>query len=362
MKPLISEEIARIAPYEPGKPLEELAREMGSDWPDGAIKLASNENPLGPSPKAIEAARKALNDAHRYPDGGAYYLRHALAERLRFHERQIIVGAGSNEIIDLLIQTLVAPDEEVLAPACSFACYRLSAEAHRRTFRETPNGSNFQYDLPALAAAATEKTKLVFLANPNNPTGAYANRNDFDHFVKALPPHVVLAVDEAYYEYVRAEDYASALDWLEQRPRLVVLRTFSKIYGLAGLRVGFAVASQEICDSLHRVRLPFNVSSIAQAAARAALDDTEHLERSRRLNCAEIERVAAALGVLGLEVLPSQGNFLLVGVKHGAYQALLKKGVIVRPMGLYGLPNHLRITIGSEAENTRLLLALPEVI
>jgi histidinol-phosphate aminotransferase len=362
MKPLVSEEIARIAPYEPGKPLEELAREMGSDWPGGAIKLASNENPLGPSPKAIEAARKALSDAHRYPDGSTFYLRHALAERLGFHDRQILVGAGSNEIIDLLIQTLVAPDEEVLAPACSFACYRLSAEAHRRVFRETPNAANLQYDLPALAAAATEKTKLVFLANPNNPTGAYANRMDFEHFVKALPPHVVLAVDEAYYEYARAGDYPTALEWLERRPRLVVLRTFSKIHGLAGMRVGFGVASQEICDALHRVRLPFNVNSIAQAAARAALEDLEHVERSQRLNSAEIVRVASALQGLGLEVFPSQANFLLVGVQRGAYQALLKKGVIVRAMGSYGLPDHLRITIGTEAENTRLLQALPEVI
>jgi histidinol-phosphate aminotransferase len=357
MKPLVEESIARIAPYEPGKPLEELERELGIH---DIIKLASNENPLGPSPKAVEAAKRALSEAHRYPDGAAYYLRGALASHLGVGEKQVLVGAGSNELIDLLIQTFVAPDEEVLAPAVSFACYRLSAEAHRRTFRETANSAEFKYDLRALAAAATEKTKLVFLANPNNPTGAYANREAFDELVRTLPAHVVLAVDEAYFEYVRAADYPPAMEWLGRRERLVVLRTFSKIYGLAALRVGYAIAAPELCDYVHRVRLPFNVSAVAQAAARAALDDGEHVERSRRLNAAELPRVAAALRELGLEVLPSQGNFLLVKCK--VYQPLLKKGVIVRPMGGYGLPEYVRITIGTEAENNRLLAALPEVL
>jgi len=357
MKPLVEESIAHIAPYEPGKPLEELQRELGIG---DVIKLASNENPLGPSPKAVEAATRALADAHRYPDGAAFYLRGAIAEHMRVSERQVLVGAGSNELIDLLIQTFVAHDEEVLAPAVSFACYRLSAEAHRRHFRETANSAEFKYDLRALAAAATEKTKLVFLANPNNPTGAYADGEAFDRLVRELPAHVVLAVDEAYFEYVRAGDYPSALKWLSQRERLVVLRTFSKIHGLAALRVGFAVAAPEICDYVHRVRLPFNVNSIAQAAARAALDDVEHVERSRRLNSAEIVRVAEALGKTGIEVLPSQANFLLA--KCRVYQPLLKRGVIVRPMGSYGLPDYVRITIGTEAENHRLLAALPEVL
>ncbi len=370
MKSLVTSDIARIAPYEPGKPLDELERELGDDWPAaGIIKLASNENPLGPSPKALEAARRALGDAHRYPDGAAFHLRAAIAEHLRRHSvdgKQIMVGAGSNELIDLLVQTFVAPDEEVLAPACSFACYRLSTAAHRRGFDETPNGARFAYDLDALVSAVTERTKVVFLANPNNPTGAYAGRAAFGRLVETLPPHVLLVVDEAYFEYTRADDYLSALEWLGKRERLVVLRTFSKIHGLAALRVGYGVATAEICDYIHRVRLPFNVSAVGQAAARAALDDVDHVERSRRLNAVEIVRVGERLSALGLQVLPSQANFVLVdfGARSGRdiNRALLKKGVIVRPMGSYGLPHHLRITVGTEAENARLLEALPEVL
>jgi histidinol-phosphate aminotransferase len=367
MKPLVTSDIAHIVPYEPGKPLEELQREMGAAWPaSGAVKLASNENPLGPSPLGIEAARRALGDAHRYPDGATFQLRGALAEKLRVSEKQILVGAGSNELIDLLIQTFVAPDEEVLAPATSFACYRLSAEAHRRAFRETPNAAQLAYDLDALAAAATEKTKIVFLANPNNPTGVYAGRAAFERLVDALPPHVLLVVDEAYFEYARAADYVSALTWQARRERLVVLRTFSKIYGLAALRVGYAVAPVEVCDYVHRVRLAFNVSAVGQAAARAALDDVEHVERSRALNAVEIERLSERLAALGLTVLPSQANFLLadLGARSGRdlYAALLRSGVIVRPVASYGLPHHLRITVGTEAENARLLQALPGIL
>jgi histidinol-phosphate aminotransferase len=361
MKPLVTSDIAHISPYEPGKPLEELERELGTAWPaGGAIKLASNENPLGPSPKAVEAATRALHEANRYPDGAAFYLRGALAAKLRVPERQVLVGSGSNELIDLLIQTFVAPDEEVLAPSISFACYRLSAEGHRRVYRETPNGPNFAYDLNAIARAATEKTKLVFLANPNNPTGAYVGRAAFERFLDELPQHVLLAIDEAYFEYARASDYASAIEYLGRRERLVVLRTFSKIYGLASLRVGYAIAREEICDYVHRVRMPFNVNSIGQAAARAALADHEHVERSQKLNAHEIVRLEKSLK----GALPSQANFLLVDFARNGrdlYQALLRKGVIVRPMASYGLPNHLRITVGTEAENTRLLSALAEV-
>jgi histidinol-phosphate aminotransferase len=362
MKPLVTSEIAHISPYEPGKPLEELERELGSAWPaGGAIKLASNENPLGPSPKALEAARRALEEAHRYPDGAAFYLRGAIAVHLRVPEKQVLVGSGSNELIDLLVQTFVAPDEEVLSPEVSFACYRLSAEGHRRVFRETPNGPDFAYDLQALARAVTEKTKLVFLANPNNPTGAYAGRAAFERFLDELPAHVLLAIDEAYFEYARAADYPSAIEYLGRRERLVVLRTFSKIYGLASLRVGYAIARQEICDYVHRVRMPFNVNAIGQVAARAALEDHEHVERSRRLNAQEIVRLEKNLK----GALPSQANFVLVdlGERSGRdlYQALLRKGVIVRPMASYGLPHHLRITVGTETENTRLLHALAEV-
>lgn len=364
---LVTADIARIAPYETGKPLEELARELGAAWPaGGAIKLASNENPLGPSPRALEAAVRALGQAHRYPDGGAYYLRTRLAERLGVAQDQIIVGSGSNELIDLIVQTFCGPDQEVLAPAFSFACYRLAAASHRRPFRETPNGNRFAYDLRALAGAVTAKTKVVFLANPNNPTGAYADRLAFEWLVDRLPPQIILVVDEAYFEYARAEDYPSTVDYLSRRERLISLRTFSKIHGLAALRVGYAVASAEICRHLHRVRLPFNVNGVGQAAACAALDDAEHVARTQRNNIAELPRLAAQLEGLGLDVLPSQTNFVLtdLGARDGrrTYQALLAHGVIVRPVDSYGLPHCLRITVGTAAENGRLLATLPEVL
>jgi histidinol-phosphate aminotransferase len=365
--PLVTSNIAQIAPYEPGKPLDELERELGHVWPaGGAIKLASNENPLGPSPRAVEAAARALAGAHRYPDGSAFYLRERLAQHLKISEKSILIGSGSNELIDLLVQTFCGPDEEVLAPACSFSCYRLSTEGHRRRFRETENLARFAYDLPALARAAGTRTKLVFLANPNNPTGAYASRAAFAQLVDALPPEVILVVDEAYFEYARAADYPSALEYLSRRERLVVLRTFSKVHGLAGLRVGYAVAHPQLIELVHHVRLPFNVSAVGQAAAHAALDDEEHVERSRRLNATELPLCADRLAALGLDVLPSEGNFLLVGLgaRDGrtVYDALLHRGVIVRPMGAYGLPHHLRITVGTAAENARLGAALADVL
>jgi len=367
IRPLVSPQIAKIAPYEPGKPIEELARELGSAWPaEGAIKLASNENPWGPSPLGVKAATEALAGANLYPDGGAFYLREKLAHKLGVDPKQIAVGSGSNELIDLLVHAFVEADEEVLAPACSFACYRLSAEAHRRGFRETPNGPDFAYDLEALAAGVGPRTKLVFLANPNNPTGAYATKAAFERFLRALPEDVILAVDEAYFEYARAADYPNALEHLGERQRTLTLRTFSKIYGLAGLRVGYAVGPTSLIEYLHRVRLAFNVGSIGQAAAIAALDDTAHLTRSRAANATELPSLVAALEKLGLKVLPSQTNFLLVdfGAREGKkiYDALLRKGVIVRSMGPYGLPHHLRITIGKPHENQRLCASLAEVL
>jgi histidinol-phosphate aminotransferase len=363
---LVSDHIKKIAPYEPGKPIEELQRELGAGWPpEGAIKLASNENPLGPSPLGLAAAQASLANVNLYPDGGAFYLRQALGQHLGVDPAQVAVGSGSNELIDLLVQTFCEPDEEILAPAHSFACYRLSAEAHRRPFRESPLGPRFALDVDALAAAVGPKTKLVFLANPNNPTGVYASRTDFARLVSALPERVILAVDEAYFEYARASDYPDALNYLAKRERLIALRTFSKIYGLAGLRVGYAVGPSQIMDYLHRVRLPFNVSTVAQAAARAALGDHEHVSRSAKLVAEELPRLEAALTALGLDPIPSQANFVLVDMKRPGrplFDALLKRGVIVRAMGGYGLPNHLRITVGTNNENARMLATLKEVL
>jgi histidinol-phosphate aminotransferase len=368
VKDLVGPEIAAISPYEPGKPLEELERELGARWPrEGAIKLASNENALGPSPRAIEAAGRALTSAHLYPDGGAFRLRAAIAARHGVPASRVLPGAGSNELIDLLVHVFCGPGEDVVAPAYSFACYALSAAGHRRAFREAPLGARFAVDVGAILDTVGPRTKLVFLANPNNPTGAYVARGDFVELARRLPADVILTVDEAYFEYARAADYPDALAAAAgERERLVVLRTFSKIFGLAALRVGYAIAPPEMVTHLDRVRPVFNVSTPAQAAARAALEDTEHVERSRRANAAEIEPLAASLAALGLDVLPSQANFLLVGLGErdgrALFERLLERGVIVRPMNSYGLPKHVRITVGTHAENERLVRTLGEVL
>jgi histidinol-phosphate aminotransferase len=363
---LVEAAIARIAPYEPGKPIVELERELGHAWgPGGAIKLASNENPYGPSPKGVAAATAALASVNLYPDGGAFALRQKLAAKHGVDVKQILVGGGSNEIIDLLVQTLCAEGDEVLAPRYSFIAYKLAAEKNRRAFREAPVGDKLQYDVDAILAAVTPRTKVLFFANPNNPTGVYLPRAGFERLVDALPPRVVLVADEAYFEFVAANDHPDASAYLSRRARLVALRTFSKIYGLAGLRVGYAIASAEILDYVNRIRLPFNVSSVAQAAAIAALDDREHVQLAYMGNAAELPRLSEALSRLGLEVTPSQTNFVLAGFgkddARALYDALLRRGIIVRPMGAYGLPHHLRITVGTAAENERLVAALREL-
>lgn len=364
---LVIPAIAHLHPYEPGKPIEELERELGDRWPPGGVvKLASNENPLGPSPRAVAAMSEAVLETQRYPDGSAFRLRRRLAARLGVAEREVLVGAGSNELIDLLVQTFCRPEEEVLAPAFSFACYRLSALGHGRRFREADTGPHFAYSIERLLEAVRPETKLVFLANPNNPTGAYLPRPEFCRLLEALPPKVILVVDEAYHEYADAPDYPDALKHRGERERLVALRTFSKIHGLAGARVGYGVLPAAMAEYVHRVRLPFNVSSIAQAGALGALEDDEHVERSRSLNAREKAKLQAGLAALGIASLPSHANFVLadLGARSGrdVYRALLERGIIVRPVDNYGLPHHLRITVGTETENSRLRAALAEVL
>jgi histidinol-phosphate aminotransferase len=366
---LVAPGIAAIRPYEPGKPIEEVERELGPSVPaGGVVKLASNENPLGPSPRALEALRNALSEINRYPDGGGYFLRRALAAHVGHgvREEEIAVGNGSNEILDLLVRTFCGPGDEVLAPAQTFVCYKLSAQARGVGYRDVPRGANFAYDLDALARAVGPRTKVVFLANPDNPTGVHAGQAEVRRLQRALPPHVILAVDEAYREYATAPDYPDLVSLRAERPLTVVMRTFSKIYGLAGLRCGWAVAPSEIVDYLNRVRNPFNVSALAQAAAVAALSDVEHVERSRASNREGMGVITAELDRLGVRFVPSQGNFLLVDVAprdgREVFMALLARGVIVRPMGGYGLPSHLRVTVGVPEENRRFLGALAAVI
>jgi histidinol-phosphate aminotransferase len=357
--------IEELAPYEPGKPVEELERELGIS---GAIKMASNENPLGPSPLGLEAARAALADANRYPDGGAFRLRGALSERLGVPPDHLIMGAGSNEIIDMLVRTFCRPGEdEVVTHRYSFMMYKVACQAHGVTLREAEVAADLSCDVDALLAAVTPRTRLVFLPNPNNPTGSYVPRAAFERLVERLSPRVLFVVDQAYFEYAEGrEDYPDAERYRgPDRPLIVTLRTFSKAYGLAALRVGYGIAHPRVVGYLNRVRMPFNVATVAQEAARAALGDSEHVARSLRVNAEGMAQLHAGLAELPVRVYPSLGNFLLVDLGREAgpmYDALLRRGLIVRPMRGLGLAHHVRVSVGTRAENERFLRALGEVL
>lgn len=360
---LVPRHVAAIDPYVPGKPMEELERERGLA-PGSAIKLASNENPLGPSPRAVEALRAESERAHWYPDGSSWALRRALSRHHGVPFEEVAVGAGSNELINLLALGFVGANEEVLLSSCSFLCYELACRAAGVSFRSVPMREH-TVDLEAMAAAISERTKLIFLANPNNPTGTYFSRQTLERFLVRLPPRIILVLDEAYFEYVEATDYPDSLEYRDSIPRLVTLRTFSKIHGLAGVRVGYAITDASIVQFLDRVRAPFNVSSLAQSAAIAALGDAAHVARSAELNRLERAKLFTRLEALGCRPVPSQANFLLVEPSRPAsevYGALLARGIIVRPVGNYGLDNHLRISIGTAEANHRLCVALEEIL
>ena len=359
MNRLVTPSISALRPYEAGKPVEELARELGIA---DAVKLASNENPLGPSPRAVEAMRGALGHVHRYPDASAFRLRRRLAERLGVPMDQVIQGNGSNELLELLVRTFTTPADHVVFAEPSFVVYQLAAMAHGVSFTAVPLRDDV-HDLAAMAKAVKPETRLMFIANPNNPTGTHVGRAALERLLAEVPPHVIIAIDEAYAEYADADDYPDSISLRGLRERLVVLRTFSKIYGLAALRIGYAVAPADLVDYMNRVRAPFNVSTLGQEAALAALDDPEHVERSRKVNREERARLSSALEKLGLGVAPSQANFVYVELSRPArpvYEALLRKGVIVRPFG--ALPTKLRVTVGTRAENERFLSAIHEVL
>ncbi|HEX7479784.1 MAG TPA: histidinol-phosphate transaminase [Polyangiales bacterium] len=361
MKPLVAPHIAAVKPYVPGKPVEELERELGIH---GAVKLASNENPLGPSPKVLQAVARASAELHRYPDAHAHALRMRLAAQHGVSPGELAFGCGSNELIDLLVRTLADPSDHAVIGAPSFVCYGMSLRIANVPMTEVPLRDALYWDLPAMHAALRPNTKLVFLDNPNNPTSTHIAKAELADFLRALPRSVVPVVDEAYFEFADAPDFASALRMRHLHERLVVLRTFSKAHGLAALRVGYAVASQEIVSYLDRVRAPFNVGSLAQAAALASLDDAAYVARYVELNRSERGRVSAALQGMGLSVAPSQANFVCVGLgqpSFAVYDKLLRQGVIVRPFGA-PLDRHLRISIGLPAENDRLLAALPHAL
>ena len=350
--------IRAIAPYQPGKPISELARELGLD-PDGIVKLASNENPIGVSPLALKAVHAALADIARYPDGNGFDLKHALCRRYGVEMPQIVLGNGSNDVLELAARAFLAPGLEAIYSQHAFAVYPLATQATGAAGVEVP-ARNHAHDLDAMRAAISARTRLVFLANPNNPTGTLIRAGDLVAFLRALPSQVVVVLDEAYNEYLPEELKADSVGWLRELPRLIVTRTFSKAYGLAGLRVGYAFAHAGVADLMNRVRQPFNVNSISLAAAAAALEDTEFVRRSYELNQAGMRQITRGLQQLGVAYIPSYGNFVSFRLADAAsvFQRLLRRGVIVRPIASYGMPDYLRVSIGLESENVRFLDAL----
>ena len=366
--PLAAPGVRTLHPYQPGKPESELRREYGLN---DIVKLASNENPLGPSPKALVAVREALAGMARYPDGNGFELKTALSARLNTPIGALTLGNGSNDVLELAARAFLTPEHEAVFSEHAFAVYPIVTQAIGATARVAKanppdHPMPYGHDPAALLNLINDRTRIVFIANPNNPTGTWLKTAELQTLLEAVPERVMVVVDEAYGEYVEATaDCPNALHWLDRFPNLIITRTFSKAYGLAGLRVGYAVSHPQVADLLNRVRQPFNVNSLALVAATAALGDLEHLERSRTLNRAGMQQLQDACRQWGLNWLPSVGNFLCVDVGRSGremFLELLKRGVIVRPVDNYGLPHFLRISIGSQAENARLIEALGTVL
>ena len=372
-EPELAQLIEHIAPrhvrgldaYQPGKPVEELERELGIK---NAIKVASNENPLGPSPRAVAAIKGALDTLHLYPDAGGWKLRRALAPRLGVDPAQIVLGAGSNELLYQLVLAFCEPDDEVLSHEFAFLSYRLSAGVAARRFVAAPASAQLGCDVGALIEAMSPRTKLVVLGTPNNPTGSVLTRGDAERVLAALPARALLVLDEAYFEYAAAwpeVDHVDGMTLLAKDPRVIVLRTFSKIYGLAAVRVGYGVGQVPVMELLQRVGRTFNVSTLAQIAAEAALDDTDHVRKSAENARRGIERLRAEVRGPGVNVYPSLANFALIETGRPSaplYDKLLRKGVIVRPMAAWGLPTCLRVSVAADEQMPRVIAALNEVL
>ncbi|GLS82646.1 histidinol-phosphate transaminase [Paraferrimonas haliotis] len=353
---LANQGVQGLKPYEPGKPIEELERELGIK---DIVKLASNENPLGPSQQVKAAIAAAVADLSRYPDASGFTLKQALSEKLSVTPEQLVLGNGSNEVLELIFRAFVQSEHEVIYSQYAFIVYALLTQSCGAVHRTIP-AKNYGHDLDAMLAAINDKTKLICVANPNNPTGNYINPSELKKFVEQVPTHVLIVLDEAYFEYLQADEQPPSCDWIGQHPNLIVSRTFSKAYGLAGLRVGYCACHPDIADLLNRVREPFNNNSLALVAAEAALADEAYLNESVTLNTQELGRVCQWLDTKNIQYIPTKGNFVTVDMKGDAmphYQALLTQGVIVRPIGGYGMPNHLRISIGTKAENDRFMAA-----
>jgi len=358
--------VQSLTPYQPGKAIDELKREFGLQ---NIIKLASNENPLGPGLLVLDAIKNQFRDIARYPDGNGFELKQKLAYRHNVQIDQITLGNGSNDILEFVARTFVSPDDEVIFSQHAFAVYPLVTQAIGGIICEVP-ATDWGHDLQAMLARITDKTRLIFIANPNNPTGTWLTRDELTNFLQSVPDSVIVVLDEAYFEYAHATEmglaeYPDGIELLSKFKNLVVTRTFSKAYGLAGLRVGFGISNSEIADLLNRVRQPFNVNSLALAAATAALDDQEHIHQSVLLNKQGMLELSNAFSSLSLAYIPSAGNFICFDVGCQAmpvYTELLKLGVIVRPVANYSMPNHLRVTLGTKEENKIFINALQQVL
>lgn len=361
LPPEVPPHIQRLRPYVPGKPIEEVEREFGLT---DIIKLASNENPLGPSPRATEAAREALGNLALYPDGACHTLVTALSQLWEIAPEQLIVGNGSDEIIHYLGLAYMRPGDEVLSADPTFVQYAKAAAMNQAEYIAVPTRDH-KFDLEAMAERLSEKTRMVFIANPNNPTGTMIGRRELERFLDRCPEQTLVVMDEAYYEYVDDADYPHSLDYVREGRNVVILRTFSKIYALAALRVGYGMGRPEIIKALHQVREPFNVNTVAQAAALASLQDPDQVPRSRKANSEGRDYLNAQFERLGLSGVPTQANFIIVDVKRESApvsEALLRRGVIVRSGHQLGLPTYLRVTIGRPHENERFIRELEAVL
>lgn len=362
MRPLVAPYIETLKPYVPGKPIEETEREYGIT---GAIKLASNENPLGPSPLAIEAIEAAARKVHLYPDGSSYYLIQKLSAFLGVEPDEVFVGNGSNEIIELMVRTFTTPQDEAIICKGSFLMYKVALQSHGRRFFEVPMGPGYRYDLEAMAERISSRTRIVFLANPDNPTGTAFSRRELEEFLGRVPSECFVVLDEAYFEYVDWPDYPNGMNYFRRTPNLVVLRTYSKIYGLAGIRLGYGIMQSQLAGYLHRTRMPFNLTSLSQAAGVAALEDVEHVRTTRETTHRGLRYLEEELRRLGVRVPTSFANFVFADFGRPAepiYEQLLRRGIITRPIPAYGFPNALRISVGLRAHNEKLIAALQELL
>ena len=358
---LAREAILNIKPYVPGKPIEEVKRELGLER---VIKLASNENPLGPSPKAVKAMQEAVKKVHIYPDGNAFKLKQKLSDKLGVKTEELIFGNGSDELLALLAQAFLNPEDEVIMAGTTFSEYRFAANLMGAKINQVPL-KDYTHNLSAMAAEISEQTKMVFVCSPNNPTGTIVSHSEVEAFLAEVPDDVLVVFDEAYYEYVTSDDYPETIDYLAEQDNLIILRTFSKLYGLAGLRIGYAVADQKLIDYLGRVKQPFNVDAVAQKGALAALDDKEHVDKSRAYNNQGKEYLYDQFEKMGLEYQPTESNFIMVDVGESnekVFEEMLKRGVIIRSLNPFGYEQKIRVTVGLPKQNEIFLENLREVL